>query len=87
MPWRPKLDALKLQRKNDELMFQLVRVREQLQQKEGYLVGMGVLLDQRAERIDRLTVQIDQLRQQNKKLDAECEHLTEIVRSEGRSSM
>jgi len=71
MPWRPKLDAKKLKKQNDELALQLLRTREQLQQKEGYLVGMEVLLDQRAERIDRLTVQVDKLRAQNKRLDQE----------------
>jgi len=86
MPWRPKIDAVKLQRKNNELTFQLVRVREELRKKESHVVGLEILLDERGERVDKLTVQIEQLRRQNEKLNAECEHLAEIVRSEGRSS-
>jgi len=43
------------------------------------------VLHERLERIDQLTAQVDQLRQRKQKLDAECEHLAEIVRSKGRS--
>ena len=31
------------------------------------------------DRIDELTAQVDQLRHQNKKLDAEAEHLAQLV--------
>ena len=62
---------------------QLLKAREQLQTKERHVVGLEVLLGELLERIDRLTVQVDQLRAQNQKLDAECEHLAELVRSEG----
>jgi len=86
MPWRPKIDAAALKRENDRLTFQLVRVREELRKKESHVVELEILLDERGERVEKLTAQIDQLRRQNQKLDAECEHLAEIVRSERQSS-
>ena len=39
------------------------------------------LLCERMERIDELTAQVDQLRHQNKKLDAEAEHLEALLRN------
>jgi hypothetical protein len=36
--------------------------------------------NRRLERIDKLAAQVDQLRQRNQKLDAECEHLAELFR-------
>ena len=39
------------------------------------------LLRERMERIDELTAQVDQLRHQNKKLDAEAEHLEALVKT------
>jgi hypothetical protein len=73
MPWRPRIDAQKLKRHNDALALRLLRVREELQTSERHRVGLEVLLDVRGERIDKLTATIDLLRQQNQKLDAECE--------------
>ena len=39
------------------------------------------LLCERMERIDELTAQVDQLRHQNKKLDAEAEHLEALFKT------
>ena len=60
-------------------------MREELQISERQRVGLEVLLDMRQERVDALTAQVEQLRRANAKLDAEAEHLAEIVRSEGRT--
>jgi septal ring factor EnvC (AmiA/AmiB activator) len=84
MPWRPRPDVIKMKRECDRLAFQLLRLREQLQTSERYRTGMEVVMNARLERISKLTATVDLLRAQNKKLDAECEHLAEIVRSEGR---
>ena len=68
MPWpRRTPAAVQLKRDNDALALQLVRLREQLRNKEHYASGLEVLLRERMERIDELTAQVDQLRHQNKK--------------------
>jgi septal ring factor EnvC (AmiA/AmiB activator) len=71
MPWerRPTIDAVALKRKNDELAFQLLRVREQLQNKERYAIGLEVLLRERLGRIDELNGKLEQLREQNRRLE------------------
>jgi hypothetical protein len=72
-----------LQRECDRLGFALVRAKQELQISERHVVGLKIALSARLKRIDQLTAQVDQLRQQNQKLDAEAEHLTAIIRSEG----
>jgi hypothetical protein len=81
MPWGPRINPLKLKKENDRLAFQLIRAREDLQIAERHRVGLEVMLSVSEERIDALTTQVDRLRQQNKKLGAECEHLAEMIRS------
>jgi septal ring factor EnvC (AmiA/AmiB activator) len=80
MPWRPRIDVIKLKRECDRLAFQLLRVREQLRTKERCVTGLEIVLRERLGRIDDLTAQVDRLRHQNRKLDAECEHLAELFR-------
>jgi hypothetical protein len=80
MPWRLRINAIKLQRENDALGFELIRVREKLRNAEGYNCGLEVLLIERLKRIDELQGRLDQSRQQVKRLEAEAEHLAELVR-------
>jgi hypothetical protein len=69
MPWpRRTPAAVQLKRDNDALALQLVRLREQLRNKEHYASGLEVLLRERMERIDELNATIDRLRQQNQQL-------------------
>ena len=69
MPWpRHTPAAVQLKRDNDALALQLVRLREQLRNKEHYASGLEVLLRERMERIDELNATIDRLRQQNRQL-------------------
>ena len=69
MPWpRRTPAAVQLKRDNDALALQLVRLREQLRNKEHYASGLEVLLRERMERIDELNATIDRLRQQNRQL-------------------
>jgi septal ring factor EnvC (AmiA/AmiB activator) len=77
---RPNRETLKLKRQNDELAFKLLRAKEALQTAERHRVGLEVMLDARLERIDKLTAQVDQLREQNRKLDQEAERLAEMIR-------
>ena len=81
MPWRAsKPNATKLQHECDRLSVQLRQAREQLQIQERHRVGLEVMLDTRAERIDQLTAKLDQSRQQVRRLDEENERLAEMVR-------
>jgi hypothetical protein len=82
MPWprRPSLDALKLQRENDGLKTTIVCLRSELRHQQDFVGRLEYLLHQRTEMIDALHGRIDQLREQNKRLDAEAERLVEMVR-------
>ena len=51
-----------------------------IENREGAVGRLELLLRERMERIDELTAQVDQLRHQNKKLDAEAEHLAAMLR-------
>lgn len=83
MPWKPKLNAIKLQRECDRLTYALVRAREELQTAKRHRAGLEIMLSVRQERVDKLTAQIEQLRTANRRLDDEAEHLAAIIRSEG----
>jgi hypothetical protein len=82
MPWRPSVDALRLQREKDALTVQLIRAREDLQAAERRRIGLETLLSTRGERIDQLTVLVDQLRAENKRLDIEAEYLAGLFQRE-----
>ena len=67
MPWpRRTPAAVQLKRDNDALALQVVRLREQLRNKEHYASGLEVLLRERTERIDELNATIDRLREQSR---------------------
>ena len=76
---RPATRELLLKRENDALALKLCRLQSELTSKQHYAERLEYLLHQRMERIDQLTAQVDQLRHQNKKLDAEAEHLAAII--------
>jgi hypothetical protein len=83
MPWKPRrlsADARKLERKNNELVVQLARMREQLEIAQRHRTGLEALLDVRGEKIDKLNAQVDQLQAQNRRLDEEANHLAERIR-------
>ena len=68
-----------LQKENDGLRTEIVKLRHELTNKQGYAERLEVLLRERMERIDELTATIDQLRERNKRLEAEAEHLAKIA--------
>jgi chromosome segregation ATPase len=68
-----------LQKENDGLRNELIKLRHELTNKQGYAERLEVLLRERLERIDELTARIDQLRERNKRLEAEAEHLAAIA--------
>jgi DNA repair exonuclease SbcCD ATPase subunit len=80
MPWPPYLPVAKqLKRHNDELARQLLRVREQLRDKEYRCSGLEMILRERLRRVDELTAKLEQARAANHRLEEECEHLAQLV--------
>ena len=83
MPWprrASRIREVQLQRENDGLKTVICCLRREIENKQGAVQRLEVLLCERLTRIDQLVAQVDQLRHQNKKLDAEAEHLAEMVR-------
>ena len=76
---RSTIAGLQLQKANDGLRTEIVNLRHELTNKQGYAERLEVLLRERMERIDELTATIDQLRERNKRLEAEAEHLAKIA--------
>lgn len=79
MPWAIKIDAVKLKRQNEELIAKLIRTRAALEVSERRRLGMEIILTARLTRICELSGKLDQLRAQNKRLDA-AERLVEMVK-------
>ena len=78
MPWKPASPS-DLQRQVDTLAMRLLKANSELHLKTQYAQRLEYLLHERSERIDELTGRIDQLRERNKRLEAEAEHLAKIA--------
>ena len=78
--WRSRPDATKLERNIEELRMAVIRLKHDLTQKSGYAATLELVLRQRAETIDQLNARLEQVREQNRRLDAEAERLAEMVR-------
>jgi len=78
MPWKPAASS-DLQRQNDGLRSELIKLRRELMIKTQYAERLEFLLRERMERIDELTATVDQLRERNKRLEAEAEHFAAMV--------
>jgi len=59
---------------------QIALLNTELKHKQDFVGRLEFLIHQRNEMIDALHGRIDQLREQNKRLDVENEHLCEMVR-------
>ena len=79
MPWKSRrLEPV--ERDNAALRMTIVQLRRELTNKESYAAKLELVLHQRSNTIDKLHGKIDQLREQNRRLDQENEHLVEMVR-------
>ena len=78
--WRSRPDAAALDRNVDELRTVIIQLRRDLTNKEGYADRLEVLLRARTERMDELANTIATLREQNRRLNEEADHLAEMVR-------
>ena len=78
--WRSRPAAAALERNVDELRTVVIQLRRKLTNKEGYADRLEVLLRARTERMDELANTIATLREQNRRLNEEADHLAEMVR-------
>jgi len=83
MPWPPRRrssNEVELAREITTLQLKLLKVNSALAIKTRYAERLEFLLAARNARIDQLQGQLEQSRQQVQRLDAECEHLADMVR-------
>jgi chromosome segregation ATPase len=78
--WKSRPDVAALETQLDALRSELIRLRSDLTNKSGYAAKLELALRQRTQTIDALRSRIEQLQQRNRDLDAECEHLADMVR-------
>jgi septal ring factor EnvC (AmiA/AmiB activator) len=78
MPWKPAATS-DLQKENDSLRTTIVCLRRELENSKGHAQRLEVLLCSRLHKIDELNAKLEQLREQNRRLDQEAEHLAQLV--------
>jgi hypothetical protein len=78
--WRTRPDVGQLEHLVDQLRMDIIQLRRDLTNKAGYAAKLELVLRQRTQTIDRLNDKLEQVRAQNRRLDAECEQLVELVR-------
>ena len=69
-----------VERENAGLRMVIIQLRRELTDKEGYAAKLELVARQRSRTIDALRGTINQLREQNRRLDEEADRLAEIVR-------
>ena len=79
-PPKPTKAELRLKRENDELLMRIIRLRYEVENKQGAVGRLEILMRERMDRIDDLNAKLEQSRQQIKRLDDENERLVEMVR-------
>jgi cell division protein FtsB len=78
--WKLRKANKKVARECETLKTQIALLNTELKHKQDFVGRLEFLIHQRNEMIDALHGRIDQLREQNKRLDVENEHLCEMVR-------
>jgi predicted RNase H-like nuclease (RuvC/YqgF family) len=82
-PRQPSSTELRLMRENDGLRTTTVCLRREIENKQGAIRRLETLLRERLTRIDELTGKLEQARQQNRKLQQECERLATLTAAGG----
>ena len=77
---RSSSHELQLQRRCETLSIKLLKANAELRMKTIYASRLEVLVQERCAMIDALHGRIDQLRDQNKKLEIEAEHYADTMR-------
>ena len=78
-PRKPAPAELQLRREVDGLKTTIVVLKRQLKDREGHVGRLHTLMRERIERIDELNGKLEQLRDQNRRLDEENKHLAKMV--------
>jgi hypothetical protein len=78
--WRSRPNVAKLEQNIDRLRMDNIQLRHGLGNKLRHVEQVKTLLHQRTERIDELANTIAVLRDQNRRLNEEADHLAEMVR-------
>jgi len=81
MPWPRRTSAAvtQLRRELDSSRTTICSLRRELENKEGAVGRLELVLRERLETIDALRSKLDQLRATNQKLDAECESYFQML--------
>jgi predicted nuclease with TOPRIM domain len=74
-PSKPSRTELHLIKENDNLRTTIVVLKRQLEDRDGHVGRLHILMRERIERIDELNDRIAQLRDQNRRLDEENDRL------------
>ena len=77
--WKSRPDLAALERNVDELRTVIIQLRHELGNKHRHVGQLKTLLLQRTECIDELANTIAVLREQNRRLEAEADHLAQMV--------
>ena len=82
MPYPSRLPRAQreLIRENDGLKTTIVCLRREIENKEGAVGRLEILLRERLAKVDESNAKLEQARAQNRRLDEECERLVEMVR-------
>jgi hypothetical protein len=82
MPRPPRLTSaeLELSRDNANLRTKICVLKREIEHKQTTVHRLEVLLGSRLRTIDHLNSTIEQLRERNRKLDEEAEHLVDIIK-------
>jgi hypothetical protein len=86
-PRKPSSAELHLIKENDSLRTTIVCLRRQIEDKQGAVGRLEILLRERLTRIDHLTAQVEQLRDQNRRLDVENQLLAGMVQLRPETSL
>jgi exoribonuclease R len=78
--WKLRKAGKAAARECEALKTQLVILRTDMQTREGQIRKLELVVRERNQRIDQQAATIDQLREQNKRLDAENDRLAEMVK-------
>ncbi len=77
---KPTRAELQLRAEADKLTTTICCLRRELENRDGAVGRLEIVLRERLQRVDELNAKIEQLRDQNKRLDAENDHLVEMLR-------
>jgi predicted RNase H-like nuclease (RuvC/YqgF family) len=75
----PTPAELQLRREVDGLRTTIVCLRREIENKQGAVGRLETLLRERLTRIDELNAKLEQAREQNRRLEAEAEHLAAVI--------